>query len=346
MKKGKVTSEILTYAGSTASERAQSGLPAAQRASQAEQQRYQNSVNDLAVIASNAGVEEGFSRIFRTLNAGLSESNGLIKSLAEGFNEATKFADDLLLWPQSFIRALEGRDSLVADWLGADRTRQLIQDWQDIRDIWTQITAVKAEDIFGDFLPSLQSTSKELQNILNTIAEVKRYFASNGSNPAPTTQYGEIEKIDPFGFGAYTSPVGILKAAASNFGSNIDKAKARQEALRDPNSIYYNDPAGYDSMQTDLAGASPQDRGIYPDLSRYNSSTPEERADFEDQQRQAAMADEAYAKTTTVNNDIRVQLNIDPVTLGQLNIQAQAQELAQAFAQNLEQVLVQFPQKE
>ena len=146
MQKGLVTSEILRYAGIDASTQANKGgaLALASTASQAEQQRYQNSVSDLAVVASNAGVEEGFARIFRTLNAGLSESNGLVESLASGFNEATKFADDLLLFPQSFIRALEGRDSIVADWLGADATRQLQADWQSIRSSLDSISSIGA----------------------------------------------------------------------------------------------------------------------------------------------------------------------------------------------------------
>jgi hypothetical protein len=115
MKKGQVKSDILTFAGQLASERAQPSLGAAGKASQAEQARFQNVVSDMAIVASQSGVEEGFARIFRTLNQGLNESGGLVKSLANGFNEATKFADDLLLFPQSFMRMLEGRDSLVAD---------------------------------------------------------------------------------------------------------------------------------------------------------------------------------------------------------------------------------------
>ena len=168
MKKGKVTSDILTYAGAAASERANKGgaLGTASQASQAEQARYQNSVNDLAVVASNAGVEEGFARIFRTLSAGLDESNGLVRLLAEGFNDVTKFADDLLLFPQSFIRALDGRDSLVADWLGKDATVQLQKDWNSIKDSITTISSLGAPS----WLPSLQTVSKDIAAQFQIIA--------------------------------------------------------------------------------------------------------------------------------------------------------------------------------
>lgn len=169
MKKGKVTSDILTFAGADASEQARrGGLDAASKASQAEADRYRNTINDMAVVASGAGVEEGFARIFRTLNAGLSESNGLVRSLANGFNEATKWADDLLLFPQSFARALEGKDSLVADWLGADATAQLRQDWQTIKESMETISSISAPA----WLPTLEKLSKDIADQMRIIASL------------------------------------------------------------------------------------------------------------------------------------------------------------------------------
>jgi hypothetical protein len=344
MQRGLVSSEILRYAGIDASQQANKGgaLALASTASQAEQQRYQNAVSDLAAVASNAGVEEGFARIFRTLNAGLGESNGLVQSLAEGFNEATKWADDLLLFPQSFIRMLEGKDSLIADWLGYDTSRQLVEDWKQIKELWSQISAIKAEDIFGDFLPSLESTSRELAAILNTIKGIKDLKDSN--LPTQKIEVEDIPKIDPFGTGEYTSPVGVLKAGYNNFLVNLNERQQRNEAIFNPDSIYYNDPAGYDQMQMDRKQFSvdtpPQD------LSRFNPQSKAEIDDFNNQQRLAAMDDANIARQSTTNNEITIQLNIDPITLAQMDIQAQAQELTQAFAMNLEQVLVQFPQKE
>lgn len=342
MKKGQVKGDILTYAGTLASQQAAPSLEAAGRASQAEQARYQNRVNDLAVLASNAGVEEGFARIFRTLNAGLGESNGLVQSLAEGFNEVTKWADDLLLFPQSFIRMLEGKDSLVADWLGYDTSRQLVEDWKQIKELWSQISSIKAEDIFGDFLPSLESTSRELAAILNTIKGIKDL--KDGNLPTQKVEVEDIPKIDPFGTGGYTSPVGILKAGYNNFLVNLNERQQRNEAIFNPDSIYYNDPAGYDQMQMDRKQFSEDSQRL--DLSRYNPQSKAEIDDFNNQQRLAAMDDANIVRQSTTNNEITIQLNIDPITLAQMDIQAQAQELTQAFATNLEQVLVQFPNKE
>lgn len=343
MKKGQVKGDILTYAGTLASQQAAPSLEAAGRASQAEQARYQNRMNDLAVLASNSGVEEGFARIFRTLNAGLGESNGLVQGLAESFNEATKWADDLALFPQSFVRALEGKDSLVGDWLGYDTTRQLVEDWKQIKELWSQISSIKAEDIFGDFLPSLQSTSKELADIISVIREIKNL--RDGILPTTKIEAQDIPKIKPFDFlPEYTSPFELAKAGVNNFLVNLNQAQEKSRAISDPNSIYYNDPAGYDQMEMDRQQYSvdkPRE-----DLSRYRPQSKEEIEDFNNQQKLAAMEDASIVNNSTTTNEITIQLNIDPITLAQMDIQAQAQELTQVFAANLGEILVQFPQKE
>jgi len=113
MKKGQVKGDILTFAGDIASQRSQAGLTAAGQASQAEQARFQNSYTDLARIASDSGVESGFARLFRTLNAGLSESGPLVERLAKGFDTATKYASYALLSFQSIQRFFEGKDSYL-----------------------------------------------------------------------------------------------------------------------------------------------------------------------------------------------------------------------------------------
>jgi hypothetical protein len=244
MKKGKVTSDILTYAGATASERANEGgaLGKASLASQAEQARYQNAVSDLAVVASNAGVEEGFARIFRTLNAGLSESNGLVTTLAEGFNEATKWADDLLLFPQSFVRALEGKDSLVADWLGEGKTKELVADWQNIKQIFSDISSLKF-----DFLPTLEATSKEIAAILNAIAGFEKW--KNGQFPSVQEKgtRSDTEKANLFGL-EYTSPAAVVGDLSTNFLVGLGAAKTRGQAIYDdPTSPYYQNPTRFDA---------------------------------------------------------------------------------------------------
>lgn len=394
MKKGKVTSEILTYAGAAASDRANAGgaLSSASTASQAEQARYQNSVNDLAVVASNAGVEEGFARIFRTLNAGLSESNSLVEYLSEGFNNATKWADDLALWPQSFVRALEGKDSLVGDWLGVGKTEQLKKDWADVKVLWEQISQIKPTDLFGEFLPTLQATTREMAAILNTLAEFRKWKDGKGTTEESTD---------------VSTPWAAFKSFVSNTGLNIDKAQKRGEAVYgNPNSPYFKDPEGYDrdmaqgnnpydpvnqynQLQDSWTAAEDWDNpqaiktstipklsfdkvlnlkdqysaltpmsalGVfdnpnwvnpYEDLSEYAPKTPKEQEEWN---KEAAMAAQSTETNNTQTNEFNIEINVDAATLVNLDLESQAQAMAEAFSSQLgtmfEQVQVNFPTKE
>lgn len=303
MKKGKVTSDILTYAGTAASARANQGgaLGTASQASQAEQARYQNSVNDMAVLASGSGVEEGFARIFRTLNAGLGESGGLVKGLAEGFNEATKWADDLLLFPQDFVRALEGRDSLVADWLGQDKTEQLQKDWKDIKQIFNDISAIQF-----DFLPTLEATAKEIAAIMGAIAEFQRWKETATGNIAPGSADVSF----------WERPIswGIQKGGRllDSYDEWSKETAERTDALSgNPTSYYKGNPGDYDDSMKNQA------------------------LDLIEQQRENAM-------TTQVS----LTINVDPQTLANMDIAAQAQSLGDSLVTMFEQVNVQFPVKQ
>lgn len=316
MKKGQVRGNILNYAANIASERSQPGLVKASQASQAEQARYQNTVNDMAIVASNSGVEEGFARIFRTLNAGLSESGDLIKVLAEGFNDATKWADDLLLFPQSFIRALEGKDSLVADWLGVGKTSQLVKDWQDIKTLWEQMSALNPTNLFGEFLPTLQATTKELAAILNAIGEFQRW--KSGNLPTTETNNSSTEEATLFGW-KYPSPAAVVGDVINNTGVNLNRARNRGRALyEDGPSASYDDAADYDSLQADMA--------------------------------KAAAEDKAMGIVNNNANQIDIVVNVDGSTLAGMNADQQAQAIGEAvanmFVQSFDQVNVQFPVKQ
>ena len=269
MKKGKVTSDILTYAGAAASERANAGgalgtASQASQASQAEQARYQNTVNDLAVVASNAGVEEGFARIFRTLNAGLSESNGLVEGLAEGFNEATKWADDLLLWPQSFVRALEGRDSLVADWLGKDDTAELISDWKQIKALWADINSISSPS----WLPTLEATSKELKSLLDAIARLQgtkdqaKGIIQEEYNKDPST-WGNIKGVAKANWFTFKNTIDAinpvnLDQASANFDYWLGNTNSPVLPLKDTPS-QFDGPESERQFALDSAAAAQED---------------------------------------------------------------------------------------
>lgn len=341
MKKGQVKSSILTYAGTLASQQAAPSLAAAGTASQAEQARYQNAVSDLAVVASNAGVEEGFARIFRTLNAGLSESNGLVELLANGFNEATKFADDLLLFPQSFIRALEGRDSIVADWLGADATKQLQEDWKSIKESFQTLSSIGAPS----WLPTLESTSRDIAAQFQIIAKLASGDFS-GLGDALTNFV--TERYQNYGNAIASGPNLALRAVGNffdtsvpqiNFGGGPDSfaPKSVMDLYGLGNNPSSGDSTRYGLFDNQQLGPKESNAfGLDPSKLDFNLPTSEFDKSFTGND----------PKSITTTNQFNIELNVDAATLGGIDIEVQAQQLAQAFATNLEQVAVFFPNKE
>lgn len=166
MAKGQVRGNVLTFAGRRASERANAGgaLESASRASQAEQARFQNRYNDLAMVASNSGLESGFSRLFRSLNQGLAESEGGVSSLARGFDEVTKYVSSALLGVQSLQRFFSGRDSYLGDKFFPKEEDRL-----------------KAYE----FLESFKRSSKEISDLVGNIykgwADLAKLFDGNAA---------------------------------------------------------------------------------------------------------------------------------------------------------------------
>lgn len=337
MKKGKVTSDILTFAGAAASQRANQGgaLAAASQASQAEQARYQNTVNDLAVVASNSGVEEGFARIFRTLNAGLSESGDLVKKLSEGFNEATKWADDLLLFPQSFVRALEGKDSLVGDWLGQDTTKQLQEDWKSIKDSLTTISSIGAPS----WLPTLEKVSKDIADQFRIIASL-----ANGDFS------GLGDALKDFAVNRYKAYADVV-ASGPNFalrtiGTALDVSVPQ---ISTEEGISYFAPKSI----KDALGLG---RGLLENLSFDPLSGAREQNNFNNDaissefSSQQAALDAMKNPVTNNSNQIDIVVNVDGSTLAGMDANAQAQAIGEAvanmFVQSFDQVNVQFPVKQ
>lgn len=385
MKKGQVkTGDVLPIVTRLLAEMAAPTLENSKKSSQSEQGRYQNTVNELATLASDSGVEEGFARIFRTLNAGLSESNGLVRILSEGFNDATKWADDLLLWPQSFVRALEGRDSLVADWLGKDDTEQLRADWKDIKQIFTDISALKF-----DFLPTLEATSKEIAGILSIVSKLKQ-LNDNASASADIVQAdiavrGTGPVSDFFsglagsfaGVSAYVStPLDIEESkkyrayVESNYprGAQFIKNKEQLEAIQNNFRLQPFDPLSNsqaslgsynDALSSEFVGLLyPRSSNGFPslettpsgtpfkDLPKYDSRSPSEIEDYNKQQA-LAQADQSSV-VNNVTNQFDITISVD-ATLAGIEVEAQANAMAQAFSTSLtgafEQAQVNFPTK-
>jgi tape measure domain-containing protein len=216
------------------------------------QGKMDKAAEDQMRLFSKAGGEEGFSRIFRTVTDLLKESDRLTASMANGFNNITSHVRELVLFPQSFIRALEGKDSLVGDWLGADTTTQLIKDWEQIKNLFNDIMGIQTPS----WLPTLEATAKEIAAIMNAVAEFQRWRTGQ----LPTEMQSNT-----------STPWDTTKTALNNFGVNAAAAQARGEAVYgDPTSPYYKDPAGYDAQQKDMQMAAAQDQAAGRVENKYN----------------------------------------------------------------------------
>jgi hypothetical protein len=176
MERREVKGDILLYAGQRAGEMAQPGLTAAQKASQAEQARFQNAYNQLAMVASNAGVESGFARLFRAMADGAREAGPLVESLAKGFDEITKYVSVAMLSFQSLQRFFQGRDSFLGDKLFPDKeTRSKALLWlESTKQAFTEVNTLLGNSITGwqQLLGTLESSSvlDRLMTAMSTIS--------------------------------------------------------------------------------------------------------------------------------------------------------------------------------
>lgn len=242
MKKGLVKGNILTYAGDLASEQARPGLDAAKTASQAEQARYQNTVNNLASVASNSGVESGFARLFRALNDGLKESGPMVESLARGFDNVSKYVSFALTSVQSLQRLLQGRDSYLGDKF-FPTTEDRIQ--------------------LLEFMNSFKGATKEIgdlaKNTYNAFADLLKLFDSDAFKNLRTwadTVSNAVGTINKLGKGDVSGATETAKAAGYGYLNYITTpAQKTLDALGLPGSSTIQklrpefDPAAYETQQ-------------------------------------------------------------------------------------------------
>lgn len=263
MKKGKVKGDILTFAGDLASQKAQPGLAAAQTASQAEQARYQNQVNDLAVVASNSGVESGFARLFRALNDGLKESGPMVEGLARGFDNVSKYVSFAVLSAQSFQRMLDGRDSYlgnkffptseeraeVLQFLGAYKgaMSEIGTLGKNIYNGWADLLKLFNSDAFVN----LKNWANTVSNTVGTINKLAGGDASGAGDAAKAAGFGYLNYIttpaqktlDMIGLPG-SSTIQKLRPEFDPAGFETQQRARQDEALANRRRDNFNGPLG------------------------------------------------------------------------------------------------------
>lgn len=313
MKKKQVKGDILNTAAQIASERAAPSLAMSARTSQSEQARFENTANDLIRLANQSGVEEGYARLFRTLNDGLQESGPLVKALSEGFNTLTERVRVLMLIPQSFQRLLQGRDSFITDMIGLDKAeevRKLFGDMEVFGKNFSEITTTIGEGwklIFQqmqqiDGLSITKVMAKQLgiaTDIVKGINSSAKGDYNTAGQAAANAGKGYLETLT-------TIPRSILDFGAQQLGFG-DKAVTNLLGLA-PNGVA---PGGTALNSTQYPGITP--------MSSYAVGVPAYQNPL---QMQNQMQKDVSANTTN-NNDNRVN-----VTVGDITVQTQATDAA------------------
>lgn len=268
MKKGQVKGDILTYAGSLASQRAKPGLEAASTASQAEQARYQNQVNDLAVVASNSGIESGFARLFRALNDGLKESGPMVEGLARGFDNVSKYVSFALLSAQSFQRMVDGRDSFLGNkfFPTPEERGEVLQFLNSYKVAMSEIGTLGKNIYNGwadllklfnsDAFVNLKNWANTVSNTVGTINKLAGGDTSGAGDAAKAAGYGYLNYIttpaqktlDLFGLPA-SSTMQKLHPDFDPANYETQQRAIQDEALANRRRDNFNGPLGIFPME-------------------------------------------------------------------------------------------------
>lgn len=181
MQKGNVKSaDVLPIVARLLNDLSSGGIEAARRSSGAEQARAENALlgrGGLLEVFSKSGGESGFARFFNGVNSQLSQSKPLAEGFARAFEKSATQAQKLLTFVESFNNAIEGKDSQVADWLGAEKTAQLRKDWSEIKGLLDQIFSQGSPA----WLPTMEDITKRLTGVLRGIAEISQFSSYTGS---------------------------------------------------------------------------------------------------------------------------------------------------------------------
>lgn len=327
----KVKGDILPIAAQIASERAAPSLAMSARTSQAEQARYQNTINDLVRLANQSGVESGYARIFKTLNDGLEQAGPLVRSLSQGFDELSKQFRVLMLVPQSFQRMLQGRDSFITDLIGKDNAEQIRQSIDSIKTSWEELKKSFGQTSWGDYL---KSTLKEVQMILAEFARISAASAGATRYKQYLIEQGENQSV------AEIKAAGKFLATGRSETDNIpayQEEQQRKYPLRSELDAKYR----AQDQKSQVNGDVPVVPGM-PNIPSFDPIDPQGRVNGMIQRTIDAVAaqnqvQQDVERNTTNNNDNRVN-----VTLGDITIQTSAtdsQGIANDFGQHVRDLM-------
>jgi len=140
MQRGEVKSaDLLPIVAMLMKELASGGIEKARQSSIAEQARVSNAGTKALRIFSENGGEKGFARLWKAMTIAMMEATPYVESAGKAFNEISRVLSRIILIPQSFKRAFEGRDSLMMDIFGAEGISQIKDFVQILKESWDEL---------------------------------------------------------------------------------------------------------------------------------------------------------------------------------------------------------------
>lgn len=126
------SNEILPFVSEEMQRRAAPKLDIAKETSQAWQGRLQNQQTGWAMIASEAGVEEGQRNFFRFFTQWMNQNQDIPEKFGKFWKE---FSDQFTIaggFPDLIRMTLEGQETIIKEWLGSERTERMIKNFESL----------------------------------------------------------------------------------------------------------------------------------------------------------------------------------------------------------------------
>src|SRR5690554_2148623 len=233
---GKVVSnELLPVVAEEMQKRAAPKLEIAKNTSQAWQGVLANQRTDWTRIASESGVEEGQRNFFRFFSQWMNQNRDIPERFGKWWEE---FSEQFAIaggFGDLIKMTLEGQETIIKEWLGTERTEQMIQNFRELSEKaktaanflglvsetpkvgespWKVASSLGADTLaFVDAVTSLNMTYDEGIGVTGT-----RLLKNVGGRLADNTPLGRIGR---FVYGFATDPEGTIKPERDDRGYSL-----------------------------------------------------------------------------------------------------------------------------
>jgi len=242
MEDGLVKADILPLVTKLMNELSKGGIEKARTSSVAEQARAENALtarNGLLQVFSKSGGEEGFAKFWKIMAEGIKANEPLVRGLAGAFNDLMTGMEAPLQLVKDFNTGLSDLSKQVGlsesalvklGGLGA----MLMTKWGRLGFMFATIAAV-----LQDLSRGIQGKNSYTKDVVDWVGANSTDYEQRKNNPN-----------DPLGRNGPLADLwqNRLRPSLNQFSDSFNQNMERASTIRDPNSLYYNDPKGYDDF--------------------------------------------------------------------------------------------------